>query len=210
MSAVIKSLTFVSKPLPVLPSAAVQSTIIAPSPAAQWDEFLARRADLTAQMHLHVCDGCDGCGLRCMDGFTVTRHEWDAVKDYLALADLEEVARIAAQPQTVPWPGAEDTGATVTYCRFRDQAHNRCSIYPARPTVCRLFGQVEWLPCPIEAVPSYPASAPAVYNSYRTFERHTFAEWEAFDAAFAKSSAEKELAHEISHTLEGNPAAGVE
>jgi hypothetical protein len=117
-----------------------------------------------------------------MEGFTVSRPEWEMVKEYLAQADPAEVARVAHEEKTVPWPGAEDMGVTVTYCRFRDRENNRCSVYPARPTICRLFGQVAWLPCPIDAVPHYPADAAGVWNQYRQFERRTFSEWDAWDA----------------------------
>lgn len=156
-------------------------SVIGTNPDSAWNNFLAARVSLTSRMHLDVCDGCDGCGLRCMDGYQVTRPEWDAVQDYLAGCDPNEVARVAGQEKTVPWPGAEDLGATVTYCPFRDMEHNRCSVYPARPTVCRLFGQVEWLPCPIGAVPTYPPDAGEVWNQYRRFERRTLAEWRSHD-----------------------------
>lgn len=161
-----------------LPVARGSSIVTSPT----WETFLGQRADLTSRMHLEVCNGCDGCGLRCMDGFTVTQPEWEAAKAYVLKADPREVARVARQEKTVPWPGAEDTGATVTYCRFRDMENDRCSVYSARPTICRLFGQVSWLPCPIDAVPEYPADGAAVWNEYRRFERRTFAEWEKADA----------------------------
>jgi hypothetical protein len=116
-----------------------------------------------------------------MDGFTVTREEWDAIQAYLQMQAPEEVARIQNQQKTLPWPGAEDAGltdVTVTYCRFRDTENDRCSVYPARPTICRLFGQTHWLPCPIGAVTRYPEDAPQVWNEYRQQERRTFSEWE--------------------------------
>lgn len=137
-------------------------------------------------MHLHVCDGCDGCGGRCTAGFLVTREEHDAVQSYLAASDPADVSRVATQNKVVPWIGAEDTGAgsetefpTVTLCRYRDTERGNCSVYPARPTICRLFGQTAWLPCPIEAVPDYPVAAPGVWNAYRHFERHTWEDWDA-------------------------------
>ncbi|GEM_PF-889126 len=149
--------------------------------AARWKAFVARRDALVAQMEMGVCDGCDGCGLRCMDGFTVTREEWGAVRAYLAEQPKEEVRRVLSQEKTVPWPGAEDTGATVTFCRFRDLEKNNCFVYPARPTVCRLFGHTPWLPCPIEAVPRVPSGSPELWRDYGAFERKTFAAWQAED-----------------------------
>jgi hypothetical protein len=123
-----------------------------------------------------------------MDGFTVTREEWDAVRAYLATVPEAEVERVRAQEKVVPWPGAEDTGATVTYCRFRDVEKGNCSIYPARPTVCRLFGHTRWLPCPIGAVTRIPDGAEALWKDYAAFRRLTFAGWEAEDARGAEAA----------------------
>jgi hypothetical protein len=145
----------------------------------RWHQFLRRRESLTASMRLDVCDGCDGCGIRCTAGIPVTRDEHDAVRSYLATLPPFEVARVLAQNKAVPWPGAEESGAVVELCRYRDTEHGNCFVYPARPTVCRLMGQTDWLPCPIGAVPEYPQDAPAVWNDYRRFERKTWEEWEA-------------------------------
>lgn len=144
-----------------------------------WARFIARRDDLTARMSLDVCDGCDHCGTRCMDGFTVTRAEYEAVAAYLNTLPAETVRRVLHQEKTLPWPGAEDTGATVTYCRYRDTENGRCLVYPVRPTVCRLFGHTHWLPCPIEAVPSFPDDSPALWREYLSFERRTWDGWSA-------------------------------
>ncbi len=126
---------------------------------------------------METCDGCDGCGQRCTDGFLVTRAEWEAARDYLTAQPLEVRARLSRQPREIPWPGAEDSGATVAVCPFRDQENALCAIYPVRPTVCRLFGHTSWLPCPIEAVSSVPDGSAALWNMYRDFERRTWAEW---------------------------------
>jgi Fe-S-cluster containining protein len=138
-------------------------------------------------MELSVCNGCDQCGGRCIEGFAVTREEYEAVLAYLAGVPVTEQERVARQPKTLPWPGAEDTGATVTYCRYRDLEKGCCSIYLSRPTICRLFGHTEWLPCPIGAVGHYPEDAANVWNDYRRLERHTFEEWDKI------SSSEKEI-----------------
>ncbi len=145
--------------------------------AARWEAFLVRRDRLTAQMQMPVCNGCDGCGLRCLDGFGVTEAEWNGVRDYLQTLPKGEVARVLSQPKEVPWPGAEDSGATVTFCPFRDMENGNCFVYPARPTVCRLFGHTHWLPCPIGAITDFPSGAPAVWNEYQTFARKSLKEW---------------------------------
>lgn len=146
-------------------------------PADSWSGFLERRDSLVGRMEMTTCDGCDGCGLRCMDGFSVTGEEYLAVRDYLATLPPSEVTRVLGQGKTAPWPGAEDTGATVTYCRFRDRERNNCFVYPVRPTVCRLFGHTPWLPCPIGAVSRIPAGSPEVWNAYLSFEHKTWDEW---------------------------------
>lgn len=160
-----------------------------------WQQFLRSRDALSQKMHLEVCNGCDGCGGRCTGGFGVTYQEWEAVRDYLKTLPAEEVERVTVhQNKTVPWPGAEDSGATVTLCKYRDIENNNCFVYPARPTICRLFGQTHWLPCPIDAVPSYPEDAPQVWNIYRGFYRRTFAEWEAWEAVELTQNDEEDLA----------------
>ncbi len=145
---------------------------------ARWRRFLARRDTLTAAMHLDVCNGCDGCGIRCTAGVAVTRDEYATIRAYLATLPRSEVERVLAQNKTVPWPGAADSGATVELCRYRDTENANCFIYPVRPTVCRLMGHTQWLPCPIDAVPGYPGDCPTVWNEYRRFERKTWDEWE--------------------------------
>lgn len=145
--------------------------------AARWQAFVTLRDDLTSQMQMETCNGCDGCGLRCMDGFSVSRPEWEGVQSYLETLPPAEVARVTGQQKEVPWPGAEDTGATVTFCPFRDMDNGNCFVYPTRPTVCRLFGHTQWLPCPIEAITHFPVGGPTVWNEYQTFERKPFNEW---------------------------------
>ncbi len=155
---------------------------LAGTPAARaaeaWAAFQERRDALVARMEMATCDGCDGCGLRCMAGFKVTRQEYDAVQAYLRTLPPDEVDRVRRQEKTVPWPGAEETGATVTYCRFRDGEKKNCSVYPVRPTVCRLFGHTRWLPCPIEAVQHVPDGSPELWDQYAAFERKTWDEWD--------------------------------
>jgi ferredoxin len=148
------------------------------TPQELWERFLERRSALEREMHLEVCDGCDACGTRCIAGFGVTQPEWEAVKEYLDQQPETDRVRVQSQLKTLPWPGAETEELVVTYCRFRDQENNRCSIYPVRPTICRLFGQASWLPCPIEAVPAYPEGAVALWNDYSREKRKTWEEWQ--------------------------------
>jgi hypothetical protein len=157
-------------------------------PRETWAAFVARRDALVAQMEMATCDGCDGCGQRCVAGFTVTREEHRAVQDYLAAQPAAEVARVLNQNKVAPWPGDDaGTGATFTFCRYRDRDHDNCFVYPARPTVCRLFGHTPWLPCPIEAVAQVPDGSPALWNEYQRQERRTWEDWESRKETAKKS-----------------------
>ncbi len=153
-----------------------------------WERFLVRRQALEAQMQLGVCDGCDHCGTRCTAGFGVTRPEWEAVQAYLKGQCSAEVERVESQEKSFPWPGAEELEARVTYCRFRDAENGRCSIYSVRPTICRLFGHTDWLPCPIGAVEAYPKEAASVWNQYRHEKRKTWEEWQEEENLLAVSN----------------------
>ena len=163
--------------LPVA-AAAAGPAALRRTPQEDWDAFVARRDALVARMEMSTCDGCDGCGQRCTSGFSVSEPEYQAVQTYLATLPPDEVARVLGQNKVAPWPGAEDTGATFTFCRYRDRDNNNCFVYPVRPTVCRLFGHTPWLPCPIGAVADVPDGSAALWNAYNGHERHTWEEWD--------------------------------
>jgi hypothetical protein len=142
--------------------------------------FLELLASCEAQMRLDVCSGCDACGLRCAEGVPASRSEWSSLTAWIAAADADtqkNIARVEAQDKHVDL----GDGVTVTMCRYRDMEHARCAAYPARPLACRLLGHVEWMPCPIERVPSVLSTplALGLLAAYSESERHTFEEWEA-------------------------------
>lgn len=149
----------------------------------EWQRFVERRRALTDRMSLRICDGCDGCGLRCTDGISVTQEEWAAARKHWTALPPKERERLALQERRIPWPGAEDSGVVVEVCPFRDTERGRCAIYPARPTVCRLMGHTEWLPCPIETVPSVPDGGAQLWHEYLAFERRTWKQWDAVQEA---------------------------
>jgi len=130
-------------------------------------------------MELAGCDGCTGCHLRCADGVQTTLTEWDAVRNYIAVAPESQrvaIAVVESQDKTI------DLGddVTVKMCRYFDIQTRGCAVYPARPLICRLMGHVEWLPCPIDKV-THPVPTPLALDLMRTyskFERRTFAAWE--------------------------------
>jgi Fe-S-cluster containining protein len=122
------------------------------------------------------CDGCDACGTRCTAGIQVLQSEYRAIRGELARLPGGEVARVLGQERRVPIPGTEEQ---YTACRFRDVERGRCLIYRARPAICRLFGHVEWLPCPIFKITSHAPDAVGLMQVYAGERRQTFEEWEA-------------------------------
>ena len=141
--------------------------------------FIELEERCTQQMRLDVCSGCDMCGLRCADDVPCTHDEWQDLQRFIADLSPEakaELDTVMAQNKSV------DLGddVSVSLCKFRDMEKGRCMVYPARPLVCRLLGHVEWMPCPIEKVPSRINTQDALelMKSYAQFERRTFTEWE--------------------------------
>lgn len=134
-------------------------------------------------MDLTPCNGCTACSLRCAAGVPLDGAEFNAVQEYLADTSQEvrsAIEQIAAQDKTVDL----GDGVTVQMCRYHDQTTGLCAIYPVRPLICRLFGAVEWLPCPIEKVENYAATpdALALMQEYAAHERRTFEGWEMPEA----------------------------
>jgi len=130
----------------------------------------------TARLDQSPCDGCDECGTRCTAGISVLESEHRAIRRELTRLPAEDVARVLGQDKQVPIPGTEEQ---YTACRFRDVALGRCLIYRARPAICRLFGHVEWLPCPIFKIETHASGAVALMQAYAGEPRRTFEEWEA-------------------------------
>lgn len=122
------------------------------------------------------CDGCDACGIRCTAGVPMQEWEFEAIEAELASLPPAEVARVLSQEKRQPIPGAD---AFYTACRFRDVERGRCLIYRVRPTICRLFGHVEWLPCPIGKVERPVAGGVALMQRYASAPRRTYEEWAA-------------------------------
>ena len=109
------------------------------------------------------CCGCDGCAARCMGGLAITRSEFEAICEYFG------------GPMFMPAARAYQCMGAL--CEFKERSSPRCIIYPVRPLICRLFGIVEWLPCPMGTVPTLVPDGPRVMQRYRQFERRTFREW---------------------------------
>ncbi len=101
-------------------------------------EDSARLRRLWDELPNEECDGCDACGEKCAGDIAMTHWEFEQARSFLALRGGP------ARPPETP-----ARGAFGPPCRFRDDTAGRCHIYPVRPLICRLFGLVEWLPCPL-------------------------------------------------------------
>ncbi len=134
-------------------------------------------SQVVGEMDQAVCNGCDGCGLRCAAGVQVTRSEMNTIRLYTDdLKNRVAVEKVLGQSKEV------DLGDDVKVfaCRYRDMENGRCAIYPVRPLICRLFGYVEWLPCPIEKVQQKVPLGEAleIMAEISKQPRRTFEEWD--------------------------------
>lgn len=119
------------------------------------------------------CDGCHECGLRCAAGVQMTRPEFDRIVGHLRGVDAGQAMRVLEQEKRVVW--FEDIATEA--CLFYDVTKRGCIVYPARPLVCRLFGRVEWMPCPLGRKLRLIPNALELIQEYAEEERATFAEW---------------------------------
>lgn len=108
------------------------------------------------------CDGCDGCGGKCAGDVPMTWDEFERIRAIFA----------GTSPGSRPSVGPFDPP-----CRFRDGGADRCTVYPARPLVCRLFGLVEWLPCPLGRWGTRVPEGPEIMAWYADQELHSYPEW---------------------------------
>ena len=126
------------------------------------DEATFLRA-VTARLPNAECDGCHRCARNCTGNLRITRTEFAAIRDYLDGGG---------------WlPAIRRPTEMVTPCEFQEPGGVRCIIYPVRPLVCRLFGLVAWLPCPLGRVPVRVPDGAAIAAAYARFERHSYREW---------------------------------
>jgi hypothetical protein len=103
----------------------------------------------------------------------MTAHEFARVVAHLRQVDPKHAIRVLEQEKQVQW--FEETMQEA--CLFYDVTRQGCLIYSARPLVCRLFGRVEWLPCPLaRPLPLLPRGL-EVARLYTAERRATFADW---------------------------------
>ncbi len=99
--------------------------------------------------------------------------EFERIVEYLQKCDPNEARRVLEQSKTVQW--FEDISYEA--CLFYDVTRRRCLVYPARPLICRLFGRVEWLPCPIGRKLPLLHNGIELIQTYARQRRATFGEW---------------------------------
>lgn len=120
------------------------------------------------------CYGCHECGLRCTAGVEMSRDEFDRIIEHLQKTeDPDRASRVLEQDKRVVWFEDIETEA----CLFYDVVHRGCIVYPARPLICRLFGRVEWLPCPLGRPLRQVQGAVELIQTYAGERRATFPEW---------------------------------
>lgn len=122
---------------------------------------------------LNPCDGCHECALRCSGVIQMTASEFARVLAHVRTLDPAQALRVLEQDKTVHW--FEETWREA--CLFQDVSRGGCLIYPVRPLICRLFGRVEWLPCPIEKPLSLLPRGVEIIQTYAGERRASFAEW---------------------------------
>lgn len=78
---------------------------------------------------------CSSCTAECCGPVRLTTAVYDRIVAYLKSLPLEERHRLAKQKRS------------SSVCRFVDTETFRCSVYPVRPEVCKLFGRVPGMVC---------------------------------------------------------------
>ena len=119
------------------------------------------------------CDGCHECAMRCSGAIQMTATEFELIVSHLRRLDPGAALRVLEQEKEVHW--FEE--AMREACLFYDVTRGGCLIYPVRPLICRLFGLVEWLPCPVERPLPLLSRGVEIIRTYATEHRATFAEW---------------------------------
>lgn len=119
------------------------------------------------------CDGCHECGLRCTAGVQMCRSEFDRIVAHLRSENPGRVGRVLEQEKGIVWFEEIQSEA----CLFYDVLHRGCIVYPARPLICRLFGRVEWLPCPLGRPLEMIRGGVDLIQAYAAERRATFPEW---------------------------------
>ena len=98
--------------------------------------------------------------------------EFQRILEELRGMDPQAAHRVLSQSKEQPW--FEEV--TYTACLFLDMDSHFCLIYPARPLICRLFGRIRHLPCPLELAP-LDLHHEHLLEMYTEQPLRTFQEW---------------------------------
>lgn len=128
---------------------------------AQWLRSVYKR------LPVGICDGCTDCALRCAGEVPLLAAEYQAIRQYLD-----------NQGQAVPPQPEQRRGQMMAPCRFLDKESHLCTIYPVRPLICRLFGLVEWLPCPTGKQSAEVTDALELMRQYAEVGPRPFSLWQ--------------------------------
>ncbi len=112
--------------------------------------------------------------MRCTSGIQMTAQEFRQIVGHLRTVETARAIRVLEQEKEVSW--FEEIMREA--CLFYDVRHRGCLIYPVRPLVCRLFGRVEWLPCPVGKLVRQIDDPLAIIDVYVKEPRRTFTEWQ--------------------------------
>jgi Fe-S-cluster containining protein len=98
----------------------------------------------------------ENCG-RCCGPVFVPRATWERFRDraapcHWASRVITALLGLAGRKVVLPF-------APTMKCAFLDE-RARCRIYPDRPRVCRLFGEIPRLPCQVRAGSRGPPPGP--------------------------------------------------
>lgn len=93
--------------------------------------YATARGELQKRGQDFACrgSGCFGC---CRAGVSVTQREAEVLA---GLATDDQVERMVKHAENF----AEDASAQVMWCPFLDLPNGRCTVYRARPLVCRTY-----------------------------------------------------------------------
>jgi hypothetical protein len=132
-----------------------------PSPCTQAAGWLDWAYQLLASP---TCDGCTACARCCAGPIPMWREEFEALYAFLHHQRLPLPAR---------WPTDE-----WAPCPWLRAGEGRCEVYVVRPFICRAFGLVPWLPCPLGLLqPLPPALCRQLLAGYCSRPRRPFFAW---------------------------------
>ncbi len=130
------------------------------------EQVLKWLASVYQQLPVGSCDGCRDCASRCAGDVPMLSTEYQAIRQYLA-----------DEGQQIPPPPRRLSTQMMAGCRFLDRDSRWCVIYPVRPLICRLFGLVEWLPCPTGKQTMVLAEGWKLMRQYAELGPRPFTHW---------------------------------